>query len=260
MADETVSMFAGDTSRCVTNLALVGEMGFNKISFTFMAWQNSDTAGGATDSRLVVAYNGVTYATFTTVSGAVSQNVAGLTGNWVYSAGASGPATLNSVTAAGTGALTAVSINLPAGITASGSLVFSYVPGSTGAGTDAISIDNVIATSTRTTTTVTTTADTADNNWAATYTENGPAVSIADTDSSVFDSSSANMQSGTITLTNPQTGDRLLVNGSAAASGTLASRAHAMSELVKIAAPAVDARAVCTKLRRENIVIRVRPL
>ena len=82
-----------------------------------------------------------------------------------------------------------------------------------------------ISTKTTTTsvTTVTTTADTADNNWAATYTENGPAVSIANTDSSIFDSDSSNMVSAAITLTNPATRDRLLVNGSAAASGTLAS-------------------------------------
>ncbi|MES1266055.1 MAG: hypothetical protein ABUU24_10470, partial [Variovorax sp.] len=51
--------------------------------------------------------------------------------------------------------------------------------------------------------------------------ENGAAVSIADTDSSVFDGNSANLTGATATLTNQQTGDRLLVNGSAAASGTI---------------------------------------
>ena len=55
------------------------------------------------------------------------------------------------------------------------------------------------------------------------FTENGPAVSIADIDSSIFDGDSTNMQSAAITLTNQTTGDRLLVNGSSAASGTLAS-------------------------------------
>ena len=68
-----------------------------------------------------------------------------------------------------------------------------------------------------------TTVDLTNTGWTATYTENGAAVSIADTDSSIFDPTSANMTGASITLTNPQTGDRLLVNGSAAASGTLGS-------------------------------------
>ena len=94
-------------------------------------------------------------------------------------------------------------------------------------GSDDLAIDNVVVNNTTTTTTsvttTTTTADTTDNDWTATYTENGAAVSIADIDSSIFDIDSANMASAAITLTNPTTGDRLLVNGSAAASGTLGS-------------------------------------
>ena len=115
-----------------------------------------------------------------------------------------------SVTDEVTGAMTPITINLPAGITVSGSLQFRYTIGSTGTGSDDLAIDNVVATSTKTTTTsvttVTTTADTADNNWTATYTENGPAVSIADTDSSIFDSNSTNIVSAAITLTNPAAG------------------------------------------------------
>lgn len=56
-----------------------------------------------------------------------------------------------------------------------------------------------------------------------TFTENAAAVTLASTMSAVVDTDNANMVSATITLTNPQTGDRLLVNGSAAASGTLGS-------------------------------------
>ncbi len=74
-----------------------------------------------------------------------------------------------------------------------------------------------------TTTTTTYTADLVDTGWTATYTENGTPVSISDTDLSIFDADSANMVSGQITLTNPQSGDRLLVNGSAAASGSIGS-------------------------------------
>jgi hypothetical protein len=107
-------------------------------------------------------------------------------------------------------------------IAASGNLVFTLRNGSA-ASTDRIGIDNVVVNNTATTTTTVTTVDLASNNWTATYTENGAPVAVADTDSSIFDGASANMASASITLTNQQTGDRLLVNGSAAASGTLAS-------------------------------------
>ncbi len=59
--------------------------------------------------------------------------------------------------------------------------------------------------------------------WTTTFTENGAAVAIADLDAAIVDADDANMTSAAITLTNPQAGDRLLVDGSFAASGTLAS-------------------------------------
>ncbi len=192
-----------------------------------MAWQNADT-GGADDNQLRISYNGVLYATFDTVRGnGASQNQAGLVGNWTYFNGAWGPATTLSVTNEHTGTLTSITINLPTGVTASASLDFLYAPGSSGSGSDYLAIDNVVVNNTITTTTsvttTVTTADTTDNDWTATYTENGAAVSIADIDSSIFDGDSTNMASAAITLTNQTTGDRLLVNGSSAASGTLAS-------------------------------------
>ncbi len=192
-----------------------------------MAWQNADT-GGADDNQLRISYNGVLYATFDTVRGnGASQNQAGLVGNWTYFNGAPGPATTLSVTNEHTGTLTSITINLPTGVTASASLDFLYAPGSSGSGSDDLAIDNVVVNNTTTTTTsvttTVTTADTTDNDWTATYTENGAAVSIADIDSSIFDGDSVYMASAAITLTNQTTGDRLLVNGSSAASGTLAS-------------------------------------
>ena len=224
-SNTTVSTTNTATTTTVVTTTVTTADAITSIAFS-MAWANSDTSGGANNNNLIVSYNGVTYATFQTFQ-AGTANAAGLVGTWTYSNGATGPATTLSVTNEATGALTSVTINLPAGVTASGSLAFRYTSGSTGAGSDDLAIDNVVATSTKTTTTsvttVTTTADTADNNWTATYTENGPAVSIADTDSSIFDNASANMVSAAITLTNQATGDRLLVNGSAAASGTLAS-------------------------------------
>jgi len=197
-------------------------------SITFgMAWQNSDTSPSNNDNQLIISYSGVTYATFETFERG-TQNAAGLIGTWTYSNGASGPQTQTlSVTNERFGTLTPITINLPTGVNVSGALAFFYTVGSTGSGSDDLAIDNVVVNNTTTTTTsvttTVTTADTADNDWTATFTENGPAVSIADIDSSIFDGDSANMQSAAITLTNPAAGDRLLVNGSSAASGTLVS-------------------------------------
>ena len=210
-----------DVSTTVTTANEIGSITFD------MAWQNADVAG-ADDNQLRISYNGILYATFDTIRGnGASQNQAGLTGTWTYFNGASGPATTLSVTNETTGALTSITISLPAGVTASGSLDFLYANGSSGNGSDDVAIDNVVVnnvtTTTTSVTTTVTTADTADNDWTATFTENGPAVSIADIDSSIFDGDSTNMASAAITLTNQATGDRLLVNGSTAASGALAS-------------------------------------
>ncbi|MEQ1651594.1 MAG: tandem-95 repeat protein, partial [Hyphomicrobium sp.] len=211
-ADTSVTTHTATATTVVTTHDEVTNLSFD------LAWQNQDATRSNT---LTVSYAGVTYATFTTLQGGTA-NAAGLVGTWTYSNGASGPATTNSVTDEVTGALSTINIVLPSGITASGNLVFTYAAG-TGAGTghDDIAIDNVVVTSTRLTTTTTTTSDTADNGWTATYQENGAPVSIADTDSSIFDGDDTNMESATITLTNSQTGDRLLVNGSAGATGTI---------------------------------------
>ena len=93
---------------------------------------------------------------------------------------------------------------------------------------DDIAIDNVVVTSTRTTTTSVTSLD-GNYNWTASYTENGLPVSIADTDNSIIDADSSNLASATVTLTNAQAGDRLLVNGSAAASGTVSGISYTIS-------------------------------
>jgi large repetitive protein len=59
------------------------------------------------------------------------------------------------------------------------------------------------------------------SNYRGTFTENGAAVGIVDTDV-VITNPIGTIQSTTVTLTNAQTGDQLLVNGSTATSGTLA--------------------------------------
>ena len=207
------------TSLVLTQTAVATTNAITSIEFD-LAWQNSDV-NGANDNTLQVRYGGTLYATFTTGAGNGSN-----TGTWVYSNGASGttaPITAVADATTATVATTAITITLGTPATSNGDLAFTFANGPSGGGSDDIVIDNVAAINTATTTTTVTTVDLASNGWTATYTENGAAVAIADTDSSIFDRDSANMASASIVLTNPQTGDRLLVNGSAAASGTLAS-------------------------------------
>jgi hypothetical protein len=181
------------------------------IAFDF-AWQNEDVTGAANNNQLVVSYNGVVYATFTS-AGAGAATAAG---TWVYAPGVTGtlPATVNGVADETTDTITRIVLNLPTPVAASGNLVFGYRDASavnTGA-LDDFAIDNVSVTSTKTTLATVTSADLVSRDWAATFTEGGAAVSIADTDSSVFDASDANMVGATIVLTNAKTGDQLVVS------------------------------------------------
>ncbi len=58
--------------------------------------------------------------------------------------------------------------------------------------------------------------------YAGTYVENGAGVSIVDSDATITNPLGT-VQSATVTLTNAQTGDQFLINGSAAATGTIGS-------------------------------------
>ena len=117
------------------------------------------------------------------------------------------------------GTMSSITLTFNTPVAASGQLSFRFGDATTGAGGDDIAIDNVVVNNTATSVTTVTTVDLAANGWSATYTENGAAVAIADSDSSVFNAVAANLTSATITLTNAQTSDRLLVGGSSAASG-----------------------------------------
>jgi len=171
----TSSSTATTTTDVSTTVTTTNEI--SSISFG-LAWQNADVTGNQ-DNLLSISYNGTLYARFDTTSGG-GLNQAGLSGNWTYFNGASGPATTTSVANEVTGALTNITINLPTGVTGSANLVIDYWNAS--GGSDDVAIDNVVVNNTETTTTsvttTVTTADTADNDWTATFTENGPAVSI----------------------------------------------------------------------------------
>ena len=56
--------------------------------------------------------------------------------------------------------------------------------------------------------------------WTATYKENSAGISITDIDAAVTDSDDANMASGSVVLTNKQTGDRLSIGGTVLANGS----------------------------------------
>ncbi|RFC66850.1 DUF4347 domain-containing protein, partial [Mesorhizobium denitrificans] len=171
-----------------------------------IGWVNSATSSRTFEIQVA----GVVYARLTTGAAVTSGAIAYLNG----ATNAAGTTATTAITAmgSGTGTLTSIIINLPAAVAASGSLVFS----GSNAGDD-VYIDNV-----RLRTNITSMVDqTAGSNWNATYTENGSPVAISDTDNDVRDGDSANMASGVVTITNAQSGDRLLVGGSAAASGTI---------------------------------------
>src|SRR5690606_17379186 len=183
------------------------------ISFDY-AWQNQDLLT-AYSNVLEVSYAGVLYARLTTGGSILSP-----TGSWEYFNGATGTGGSVGQVNEASGSLSTNTITLPVGVTASGDLVFTYGLAS-GNGSDDIAIDNVAVINTATLTTSTRTIDLADNGWTASYTENGAAVAIADSDSSIFDPDSPVLSGGTVSLTNYQAGDLLRVDGSAAASGTL---------------------------------------
>ncbi|WP_447932205.1 Ig-like domain-containing protein [Sphingopyxis fribergensis] len=168
---------------------------------TSVAWNNSSNGvnGVGPAGTLDIMVGGVTYARITT-----GGTTGGLTGTVTYFNGASGPNTTisgNQSSSAGTG-YSDITINLPTGIANTAALTYRF--NSNGGGAD-FAIDNVR---------VNTLTDTASGrDWTASYTENGTPVSIADTDASITDGDSANMQSATIVLTNEQAGDRFRIGG-----------------------------------------------
>ena len=179
--------------------------GAGQVEFGF-GWNNSatDTNQPAT---LTVSVGGVVYATLTTgVTGTTGVNTATIT----YQNGASGPSTSVGSSTFSNWTYSTILINLPTTVANSGSLVFAYNSGNGSQGDD-ISIDNVKV--------LTSTDQTAGRDWNASYTENGTAISISDTDDAVLDNDSANISSGVVTLTNPQAGDRLLIGGTALTNG-----------------------------------------
>ena len=68
--------------------------------------------------------------------------------------------------------------------------------------------------------------------FAATFTENAGGVAIADVDVLIADADDANMERATLTLTNAQTGDQLLVNNAALPAGITVSSASTATTIV----------------------------
>ncbi|WP_283193223.1 tandem-95 repeat protein [Rhizobium sp. AN80A] len=172
-----------------------------------VGWSNNLLLGISNDNNtpatLDVTIGGVLYARITTGTLNGTPNTATIT----YFNGASGTPSTVAASAAGTTAWgrTAVTINLPSTVVATGDLVFSYsaAGGLLTPSTDDIFIDNVSAL--RNVDTV------AGVNYTTTYTENGAGVSIGSTATDVRDLDSTNMRSATIVLTNAQAGDVLTV-------------------------------------------------
>ena len=187
--------FEGTTSASLTQTTITGwddglaPSGAARVSFT-LAWSNALGAGVLQSATLEVSVGGVVYMRLTTSAGT------GTPATIQYLNGASGSRT---TIAAGT--FPTISLDLPANVASSGDLRFNYT--STGLRGDQISVGGV---SVRQMVDIT-----PGNNFTASYTENGPPVSIADVDMSIRDTDNTNMVSATITLTNAQAGDVLSV-------------------------------------------------
>ncbi len=177
--------------------------GAAQLTFDFQWFRNgSGATGGAV---MEVQIGGVTYATITSTGIASPATI-------TYSNGGSGAVSGSSTTVNISPDTTVpITLNLPTSVAATGDLVFSYTSSNPNKIDFAIDSISVVATADQT----------AGNNFSATYTENGSPVSIADADNDIRDSDDTNMELARITLTNPQTGDRLLVNGSAGTTGSI---------------------------------------
>lgn len=174
-----------------------------------LGWSNNLLLGVSNDNNtpatLDITIGGVLYARITTGTLNGTPNTATIT----YFNGASGSPTTVAASTAGTTAWTrtAVTLNLPSTVAATGDLVFTYsaAGGLLTPSTDDIFIDNVSA--------LRNVDSVAGVNYTTTYTENGAGVSIASTTAGsladVRDRDSTNMRSATIVLTNAQAGDVL---------------------------------------------------
>ena len=172
-----------------------------------IGYLHSDTA----QRTLQVSVGGTVYATVTT------GGASGVAGTVTYLNGATNAAGNTTATtlaelATAADALTSVQIHLPGSVSASGTLTFTA-----SAAADVFHLDNVTL---RATSSVLVDG-TAGNDFSTTYAEGAAGVAIVDTDATIRDGDSATMASAAVTLTNPQTSDRLLVSGSAAATGTV---------------------------------------
>ncbi|WP_177224681.1 tandem-95 repeat protein [Variovorax sp. 770b2] len=182
-----------------------GANGAGQVIFGF-GWNNGVPDTNAS-GVFTVSVGGVVYATITTGRSLLNPNIATI----VYSNGASGPVSIVNTSPFNNWTYTDITINLPANVADSGSLVFNYALGTPVPSSDDVSIDNVR---------VLTSADaTPGRDWSATFTEDGAPVSISDTDATVIDSDSANMVAAQIVLTNGQAGDLLRIGGVALANG-----------------------------------------
>ena len=160
-----------------------------------IGWGNS-SVDISTSATLTISVGGVVYARLTT--GAALTPGAN-TGTFTYFNGATGNLSTLQATTAGGGFATLL-LDLPSSVATTGSLVFTYAASAIGG--DPISLGPVASVLRRV-------DSTPGVNFSTAFTENGAAVSIADTDSDVRDVDSANMVSATIVLTNAQAGDLL---------------------------------------------------
>ncbi len=195
-----------DADSATGSLGQAGIVGWDRGSassgaaqLTFnLGWNNRNPENSVAET-MSVTIDGTEYARFT--SGANST-----TGTMSYYNGASGAVATIAASSYGSWTKTAVTIDLPANVSASGKLAMNW--GSGAGGGDDIFVDDVSA--------IVPTGP----NYTDTFTARGAPVLIANTlATKVTDADTANMASAKVVLTNKLTGDVLSIGGTAVADG-----------------------------------------
>jgi hypothetical protein len=181
-----------------------GSNGAALVTFEF-GW--SDHHHESESIQLTLSVAGVNYAQITTTNGP-GTNI-GVT----YLNGATGPVTVIPSSPEHDWIYYPVEVNLPASVSNSGDLTFSWLNlNSGGDHTDEASIDNVFV--------YVADSDPSDTDTQVPYTAGDPPVQLLDVSSSISDIDGTTLQSARIALTNAEVGDRLLVDGTIAGNGS----------------------------------------
>ena len=173
-----------------------------------MGWSDHNADHESSPIQVTLLVAGVDYAQITTSNGG------GSTASVTYLNGASGPPTIITSSEEKDWIYYPVQVNLPASVADSGSirLRLQNLSDDDDDHTDEASIDNVQV--------FVNEPNSSDLDTQVAYTAGDPPIALLDSSSSISDTDDTTLQSARIILTNAESGDQLLVNGSVAGNGS----------------------------------------